>query len=74
MEMSMNVVIVAVLALLILAILVYFIYGTFNDTENSTQCVRARGVCKEQCNPGVQPIGESEWCGPNQDCCPIIGG
>lgn len=49
-ELSINVLIVAVVALLVLVVLVYILVQGTDNTVDSLACVKLGGVCKPDCN------------------------
>ncbi len=73
MEMSMNVIIVAVIALIILAILLYFLGGTSTDIKKGLDCAKKGGRCIDQ---GAKCEGTkiSADCGSGNVCCALIPG
>lgn len=77
MEMSMNVIIMAVIALLILVILVFLI-GTKTELFNrGTKCVEAGGRCRSYADcaasgHGTIPGEPAEACGSDSVCCKVV--
>jgi len=75
-EMSMNVIIIAVISLLVLVILVYLIATQLGLFQEGKKCVERGAHCVDQGTCGSTPlIGENyePLCGSGKDCCALIG-
>jgi hypothetical protein len=81
-EMSMNMIIMAVIAIIILAIVVFLIARSGGDTNKATACPSKGGICTDKiCTEYVMSDGQAVSCpntgsGSYQVCCnPLaIGG
>lgn len=76
-ELSMNLIIVAILGLLILGVLLYFVFGVFNGANNDTTCPSTyKGVCmsEDKCGDRAVDNAPSDICGGgDMVCCRLIG-
>ncbi len=51
-ELSMNIIIMAIIGLIILAIVAYLIFQRLGQTEQATLCTSFGGECKQSCGQG----------------------
>ena len=72
-EMSMAMIIGAVIAVIILVILVFLLTRSSNSFSDSTKCVEKGKVCKSYNDAFGQSDCETGLCGDSDKlCCPII--
>jgi hypothetical protein len=77
-ELTMNVVIIAVISLLVLMLLAVLLIKTFGNANTTTQCTTQNGECiglKESCSEKFpdKPIIAIYSCPKDQKCCTGIG-
>jgi hypothetical protein len=72
-ELSMNIIIIAVLGLIILAVLLFFVYQTMTGTKEGTECAQKRGICMNaSACTGIGSSAGDSGCTNNNICC-VIG-
>lgn len=74
-DISMNMIIMAIIALLVLAVVAYLIFQSGGDIEDAKSCTNLGGTCVpgDTCtdtNPIRNPAGS---CEPNNVCCTSLG-
>lgn len=68
-EMSMNVIIIAVIVLIVLAILAYLLVYQFGIFKKGTSCTNEGGICVTTgCSNPITPCPN---CCKTGECCPI---
>lgn len=76
-EMSMQLVVIAVIVLLVAALLIYFVAKTLKKTDEGVSSCTTRGAaysCKTQCGPDEQVYMLGSCGKNNQQVCCVAGG
>lgn len=77
MELSMNVIIIAIIALLVLVIVIFLLTGGVENFTSKTACAKAGGRCTDTCDTSTHreyqqtSDGKTIDCGNGLTCCSI---
>lgn len=75
-ELTLNVVIIAVISLIVLALLAFLLMKGFGNWNSGTECKANNGECMDKCNENY-PVTSAYSCNgadKGKKCCINIGG
>ncbi|MGV8086317.1 MAG: hypothetical protein ACP5N1_01675 [Candidatus Woesearchaeota archaeon] len=75
-ELTLNVVIIAIISLIVLALLAFLLIKGFGNWNSGTQCAANNGACLDKCDDRY-PVNSAYSCDgadKGKKCCINIGG